>query len=131
MLGSFRDNSLSTSDVSGLLADAARHGRELFRAELGLAKAELRHELSRAGAGLVALLVGAGAFGASLVVVAVAAVMAAGAGVVIIGATGMTLAALGAAIAWWGRRRLVAPSLEKTRETIAQNAVAIKKVKDA
>jgi uncharacterized membrane protein YqjE len=122
------DVSSSGSQVAEVIVDAVRHSRELFRAELDLAKAELQHELRRAGKGLLALLLGAGAIGASVVVVVVAAVAAFGAGAEMIGATGVALATLGGVAAWWGQRRLAAPTLERTRGTIARSAAVIREV---
>ncbi len=112
-------------EPSTALSDAIKHAAALLHAEFELAKAELKHELNRLQLGVLAGVLGASLTAFSLLVVAVALVMALQLGPLSLAALGAALAVVGIAIAWWGRRRLAPPTLERTRQALASNALGI------
>ncbi len=105
-------------ELPAFIADAARHSRDLMRAEFELAKAELKYELRRTQGGAVALFGGAGMAGCASVVVVAFTADALGAKSSTLAFLGLGLGFAGALIAWWGQRRLSAPSLPRTRHAI-------------
>ena len=123
--GTWNSGVLEPREASAALSDAIKHSGALLHAELDLAKAEFKHELNRLQLGILAGVLGACLTAFSLLVVAVALVMALGLGPLALAALGAALAVIGIAIAWWGRRRLTPPTLERTRQALAANAVGI------
>ena len=118
------------ADVASVVAQALQHGRELVHAEVLLAKAELKDELGRIQTGAMALALGVTFAVASLLVALVALAIQLGSGAWIISLAGLCAAAVGAAAAWWGQRRLVAPRLALTRGALARGAARLKQVTD-
>jgi uncharacterized membrane protein YqjE len=123
--GHWSSGALEPREASAALSDAIKHTGALVHAELDLAKAEFKYELNRLQLGMLAGVLGACLTALSLLVVAVALAMALQVGPFTLAALGAALAVLGVAIAWWGRRRLTPPSLERTRQALATNAIAI------
>lgn len=113
-----------------MMAGAIQHGRELVQAEFSLAKAELKQELERIQTGAIAVAVGITVGSAALLVALVALAIQLGSGAWIIAVAGACAAVLGALVAWWGQRRLVAPRLALTRGSLARNAAKLKQVTD-
>lgn len=121
----------SSPDVSEVLVRTVQHAKHLLKAEIGLAKAELRYELKRAGVGLLAFFVGGAVLLAAVCILLGVAVVALGAGMLVVGGLGVVLLCIGIALVYWGQRRLGAPSLERTRKAVTQSAVALKEMTDA
>lgn len=117
-------------DAAAVIADAIQHGRELVHAEFALAKAELKEELSRIQTGAMALALGVTIGAISLLVAVVAFAIQLGSGAWMVAVAGVCAAIFGAAIAWWGQRRLVAPRLALTRSSLARGAMKLKQVTD-
>jgi uncharacterized membrane protein YqjE len=109
-----------SAELAHAVKDIITHSRELVRAELGLAKAELETELRRGFVALGVLMVGAGMLGTSLVVVVIAVASALGATAWSAAAVGGALMLAGAMLVWWGQRHIALPRIEKTRHSLVR-----------
>lgn len=117
-------------DAATVIADVIQHGRELVHAEFALAKAELKEELGRIQTGAMALVLGATLGTASMLVALVALAIGLGLGAWTVAVTFSCAAIFGAAAAWWGQRRILAPRLAITRGSLARGATRLKQVTD-
>lgn len=111
------------------LTEALRHGRELLRAELALAKVEFKAELGDAWLGLCVLVLGVVLAASGLVATFAALVIALKLEAWTIVGLSAALASLGALIGWWGSRKLAVPRLGRTRRTLARSAAVLQEVK--
>jgi len=109
-------------ELADFVSDALEHTRELVRAELELAKAELKRDARRASAGALAVLIGGSMLGCALVVALAFGLYAVGAGAISVAILGLALGLIGLAGMLWGRRRLTAPHLQATRKVLTGNA---------
>lgn len=115
-------------DGIAVIADVIQHGRELVHAEFALAKAELKAELARIQTGVLALALGAVLGSASLLIALVALAIALDVRAWLVAIAFSCAAILGAAVAWWGQRRIAAPRLALTRGVLARGATQLKQV---
>jgi hypothetical protein len=114
--------------LTEFLTGAAEHGRELARAEVDLARAEITNEIIQLKRGAVVLVVGICLLTCSLAVAVVAAVLALQ--VPPLSAVAGGLALVGLVVTLWGYRRVSGPVLRlpRTRQALAGNAAMVRGV---
>jgi len=108
--------------LGGVIGDALRHAQELIRAEMALAKAELKAEIASAKYAFGAFALGALLLNCALLVAAVALLLALGKSSAFAFAIAGALLGLALVALLIGARLLHVPDMRRTRSRVARDA---------